>query len=290
MPASSSISSTGLDGPQKTGCSAYRSLVVVDLDGTLLGSNHRCAERDVKTLERLGREGHCRAIATGRSLYSLKRVLGEDFPIDHIVFSSGAATLDCRTGGMTVGPSLGPEAIAEISSALTEWELDYAILHQIPESHLFTPFARPDPHPDFLRRHQHYVDFFRPHPPERACQFLAVTDAREELLHRIRRDLRAFKVIRATSPLDGRSMWLEVYPWGVSKAAACEQLRQALGIPRKRTFAIGNDFNDIDLLDWAANRALVANGPSSLRERYEVVPSNDENGFSEAVLRWSPQL
>ena len=59
-----------------------RSAVFTDLDGTLLNSSQRLSDINRQTLTSLGRAGICRVVATGRSLYSARRVLDDAFPID----------------------------------------------------------------------------------------------------------------------------------------------------------------------------------------------------------------
>ena len=40
--------------------------------------------------------------------------------------------------------------------------------------------------------------------------------------------------------------------------------------------AVGNDFNDLDLLHWAGKGYAVANSPDPIRALFPLVPSNDE--------------
>jgi hydroxymethylpyrimidine pyrophosphatase-like HAD family hydrolase len=47
--------------------------------------------------------------------------------------------------------------------------------------------------------------------------------------------------------------------------------------------AVGNDYNDLDLLEWADHAYVVGNAPAELRARYTAVASNEEGGFSAAV-------
>jgi len=49
---------------------------------------------------------------------------------------------------------------------------------------------------------------------------------------------------------------------------------------------VGNDFNDLDLLEWAQTRFVMANAPAELRERFPTVASNDSCGVAEAIARW----
>jgi hypothetical protein len=99
----------------------------------------------------------------------------------------------------------------------------------------------------------------------------------------LRDALPAFQVIRTTSPLDGRSTWVEVFPAGVGKADAAAWLLEREGRGNTLSVAIGNDYNDLDLLEWADRAFVVSNAPAELRERYTAVASNDDGGFSEAV-------
>ena len=90
-------------------------------------------------------------------------------------------------------------------------------------------------------------------------------------------------VVRTTSPLDHASTWIELFPIGVSKAHAADWIRTRHGIGRTRTIAVGNDYNDLDMLEWADRACVVSNAPVSMRARFEVVRSNDEGGFTDAV-------
>ncbi len=94
------------------------------------------------------------------------------------------------------------------------------------------------------------------------------------------------KVILTTSPLDMASRWIEIFPRTVSKAIASAWICAELGLDPKRALAIGNDFNDRDLLDWAPDARVVANAPEALKQSYLSVSSNDDDGFSQAVQEW----
>ena len=99
------------------------------------------------------------------------------------------------------------------------------------------------------------------------------------------RRLPEFRVIRATSPLDHRSRWFEIFPRGVGKSFATGWLRARGHGAAGLSLAVGNDYNDVDLLEWAELPFVVANAPGELLSRFPNVPSNDEGGFSEAVRR-----
>jgi hydroxymethylpyrimidine pyrophosphatase-like HAD family hydrolase len=141
---------------------------------------------------------------------------------------------------------------------------------------------------DFERRVQLYADHMRPFDrpfsiSEPMCQALVIDPTPSPGSYpELSRELSEFSVIRTTSPLDGQTTWIEVFPRGVCKSAAASWLLQRVPAG-SRSLAVGNDYNDVDLLEWADLACVVANAPSELCARYRRVPSNDASGFSEAV-------
>ncbi len=72
-------------------------IIFIDLDGTLIGDNRKVSERNLNSLQRAGDLGITRVIATGRSLFSFRKSIPLDFPIDYLIFSSGAGVMDWKT-------------------------------------------------------------------------------------------------------------------------------------------------------------------------------------------------
>jgi hypothetical protein len=105
-------------------------------------------------------------------------------------------------------------------------------------------------------------------------------------LQAVRQKLKGLTVIQTTSPIDGRSTWIELFPAGVSKGLTAAWLAGELGIPRTCTLSVGNDFNDVDLLEWAQTRFVTANAPPELKQRFPAVASNNHGGVTEAIELW----
>jgi hydroxymethylpyrimidine pyrophosphatase-like HAD family hydrolase len=121
-----------------------------------------------------------------------------------------------------------------------------------------------------------------------ASQFLAVVprDRTTDALRAVRNGLPGLSVIHSTSPLDHESTWIEFFHPGVSKGKTSAWLASKLKIDVTDTMAIGNDYNDLDLLEWAAHSYVVDNAPDDLKCRFQPVASNDNGGVAEAVRRW----
>lgn len=267
--------------------------VATDLDGTLFSSKHACSAANLAALRMLGERGVIRVIATGRSIYSAKKVLPPDMPIDYLVFSSGAGVMEWPTQQMLRAAHLSAENIRQTAQVFIEHQVDFMVHAPIPDNHYFWYHATQRENPDFLRRLNWYREMARPFDDsvwglERACQFVAIEPAASGLAmyERVRPHLEPLTVIRATSPFDGESFWLEIFPNGVSKAAACEWIAQRHQINQRATLAIGNDYNDLALLAWGGTSYVVANAPPDLHAMYPAVASNDADGFSEAINLW----
>jgi len=267
------------------------SLFATDLDGTLIRSDGSFSYEDLNSLRRLGESGCTVVLASGRSPFSLERCLaGRKLPVDWYVLSSGAGILNPE-GAVHISHSLSENETLEIHRAFTALGIeDISIQSPFPYTHRLNWI--PGNHgKDFITR----LDLYRGHSRkiDSACisaseviGFVAPEYA-EDTIARLHDVLgRRFSIIRATSPLDNTTVWVEVFPHGVSKASGCEYIRRELGINRENTSAIGNDWNDIHMLDWAAVSFVVENTPEELSSRYTRVPSNDDHGVMTAAGIW----
>jgi hydroxymethylpyrimidine pyrophosphatase-like HAD family hydrolase len=76
---------------------------------------------------------------------------------------------------------------------------------------------------------------------------------------------------------------MEVFNPDVSKSKGIEWLINHLQLTDPYVFAIGNDYNDLDMLNFAHSSFAVSNAPQELKEKFQVTKSNNENGFTKAI-------
>jgi hydroxymethylpyrimidine pyrophosphatase-like HAD family hydrolase len=253
-------------------------MLVSDLDETLLKRGQPFDPHDVQALRLLGAQGVVRVIATGRSLAAARHAIPAEFPIDYLIFSSGAGILDWRSQELLASHILPAEQAEFAVRVLLAHELDFMIHAPIPAQHIFHFHRSGKPNPDFERRlARHAVDGRVPDQcvSGAASQLLAISTSGDpvEPFETLCRELTGLSVIRATSPLDGHSMWMEVFACGVSKSQAAAWIAQSRGIAREGTLALGNDYNDWDLLRWAGRAAVVRNAPAAMQAEFTAVTS-----------------
>jgi hypothetical protein len=92
------------------------------------------------------------------------------------------------------------------------------------------------------------------------------------------------KSIRTEYPARDLSI-LDLLPPGVSKGWALERLARRLGVDRKETMAIGDNWNDVDMLEWAGQGVMMGNAAPELRAMakmrgWKQAPHNDEDGVA----------
>ncbi|MRT92477.1 HAD family hydrolase [Ancylomarina sp. 16SWW S1-10-2] len=263
-------------------------IVISDLDGTLLPPQGEVSHRDLNTLLRLKEEKIVRVIATGRNLYSALSVLEDDFPIDYLIFASGAGIFDWNKRKLILSQHLDADSVFELSSELIRLKRDFMILDTIPNNHQFAYYRTGNPNPDFDRRLSLYKPFANPignaeETKREACQLIVILSSCVDGFNELKAQFDHVKVIRATSPLDHESIWMEIFPLHISKAYGAEWLCNYLKIESNCSIVIGNDYNDLDLLEWGKHPYVVANAPKELKDTYQVSKSVDDSGFSHAI-------
>ncbi len=263
-------------------------MVITDLDGTLLDDQSRLGKQNYDTLQWLGKNGIVRVVATGRNLFSAKKVLPKDIPIDYLIFSTGAGAINWDTGELIYAAHLVESEVRLSIETLIDANMSFMVHDLVPGNHAFLYHDSDCGNNDFARRMELYSDFAKPlitDPPNyrNASQLIAIVPENLRVLEEIRSRLSELKVVRTTSPLDGQNMWIEIFPANVSKGHTAEWLCKKLAVNPSATLGTGNDYNDLDLLNFVEFPFIVSNAPEPLKKLFRNCKSNSDNGFTDAV-------
>ena len=269
----------------------YKKIMVSDLDGTLINGNKIFENKIIDTLNNLNKFNILRIIATGRNLFSANKILYNSFPIDYLVFSSGVGIIRWKDKEIIKKNSFSIHDRDNVLKVLFSYKLDFMAHKNVPLNHHFYFHKIQKNNTDFDRRLTIYKDFAIPltnkHIDSEISQFVIIIDnSKLELYNILSNQMNNYNVILTTSPLDGHSYWIEIYPKNVSKSHACNFLMNKYNISKEESFAIGNDYNDIDLLDWSKYSYVVDNAPTQLKEKYIPVKSCNDAGFYHAIKDW----
>lgn len=267
-------------------------LVATDLDGTFLNNNRSVSPENHETLHWLGSKNVARVAATGRNLTKVREVISDETPFDFIVFSSGAGVYDWNQKKHIYSRNIGKQASMKMMKFLVNEQLNFHVFFPVPENHKHWFYRGNKACEEFER----YFIFNKAHsvelntaeiPDTEVCQFLVIIPEDVNLFNELREKFEAvspeLRVIRSSSPLTKGYIWIEIFHRSVSKGNAVKHLCALLEIDRQHTFGIGNDYNDIDLLEFTNHSVVVENAPDDIKKEFAVTNSNEENGFAKAV-------
>ena len=119
---------------------------------------------------------------------------------------------------------------------------------------------------------------------EPVYKFLIISDREKDLLDIIDRLVE----VDGLNVTQSMPMLCDVMKEGITKAYALQKLSESLGIKRKEIAAIGDQHNDIDLIEYAGLGIAVANAEDALKEKADIVTNanNNQDAVSEAIERF----
>lgn len=256
--------------------------IAVDMDGTLLNSQHQLSPRNEEALRRAWAQGVQIIFATGKTRLSA-------VPIIHKL---GLTTPGVYVQGLVIANADGTvryERLLEHSLALEVAELATAVGcsmvayagHRLltnvrnAETDVFIKYHEPTPEPfgTWARALETPVNKF----------IMVSTKARIDAL---RPQLEAAVHGRATI-VQALDFMLEILPHGASKGDGVCRLLADLDIPANQLLAVGDGENDVEMLQLAGVGVAMGNAmPSAKQAAPHITGTNDEDGVAQAIERW----
>lgn len=269
-------------------------LVATDLDGTFLRDDKTISARNLKALELLGENKVIRVVATGRNLRKVNEVIPAHVPFDYVVFSSGAGVFDHLTNRHIFSQNISEESSNILIRYLVRQDLNFHAFWPVPENHHLWFHRGNKPCEEFERYFSFHNSYAFPLPENGKietglCQLLVVIPGNERIFENMKANIEALcpeiRIIRSSSPLNTGYIWIEIFHKEVSKGNGVLYLCNMLNIKPEQTIGIGNDYNDIDLLEFTEHSFITDNAPEILKGSFRLLPTNEEDAFAHAVER-----
>ena len=269
-------------------------LVATDLDGTFLRNDKSISKENIDTLHFLGEKGILRVIATGRNLKKTMEVISPEVPFDYIVFSSGAGVYDPIHNKLLYEQNLKKEVVQQLVDFLIENDLNFHLFKPVPENYKCWYHRGSVLCQEFESYSDFHQSYSEPLPTEQpigseASQFLVVFPNNLDRFLTLKNDIEMrfqdIKVVRTSSPLEAGYIWMEIFHQSVSKGNGVKFVCDTFKIEHEYTLGIGNDFNDLDLLEFTNYSYIVENGPEEMKERFLSARSNEESAFAQVVRK-----
>lgn len=265
-------------------------LVAVDLDGTLLSSTRTIARADQRALVACADAGVAVAVVTGRRLPSA-RIFVDALGIEPFVVANSGAIIHER-GRILRRSLLSSELALEVLDVAAELAIE-PVVHDGPdgEGHLILREAAKE-----LPHVGRYLNQTIPPPiwvPAIALArdpvqigFAAGLVAIRKLAARLSHELSAVSVIKTEYPTEDLAL-LDVLAADANKSAGLKFLSHHTGVPMSDTLAIGDNWNDVDMLEAAGIGVVMANAVDELKQKgFEETAANDDDGVARAIYRF----
>jgi Cof subfamily protein (haloacid dehalogenase superfamily) len=267
-------------------------LIAVDIDGTLLNSQFRISEMDLQSLRRANQQGIEVILVTGRRhafALPIAQQLGFDL---WLISSNGAVTRSLQ--GEAFHRDLVPAATClEVCAAMQEFRGNMVVTFD-KESKGALVLERMDELTSSIRhwleKNMQYIEFVV--PIERALTSDPVQAMFCGTISRMQAAVRTLEskqvkdritVVRTEYPVRDLCI-VDVLNRDCSKGHALKRWATFRGIPREQVMAIGDNFNDLEMLAFAGAPFIMGNACEELKARgWPVTSCNDENGVAAAV-------
>jgi len=267
-------------------------LLAADIDGTLLNPQFQISEVDMAALRRAHQEGVEGILVTGRR-HRFAIPIAEQLGFDLWLISSNGAITRSLAGEDFHRDLLPAETCRKLCGAMREFRGNTVLTFDIEGkgavvlehmNELNESIQR------WLEKNLQYIDFVIPlenslttNPVqamfcgriERMHEALAVMAGSE-----LEKDI---TVLRTEYPARDLSI-VDVLNQGCSKGHALERWANFRGVPREQVMAIGDNYNDVEMLAFAGQPFIMGNASEELRGKgWAVTLSNDQNGVAAAI-------
>ena len=255
-------------------------LLASDIDGTLVDSGY-INPRNVEMIRTFVNEGGKFCLCTGRSIGAVECVLRQLDGVSHSVTANGCMIYDYEESKTLYelhlpkldykAAQLACESFPNVGSEIHAG-INVLTLNRTPDSDL---------HQKYEELPTNCVDF------NTACDynwnkvvyFLTDETLYNELIPFLENNVTDCKLIVTSAIIDGlKRNYLEQVPKGVSKLSALKKLCEMLDIKEGKLFAIGDYYNDLEMIKNADISAVTVDTPDDIKQYAKFVGGSCKDG------------
>jgi len=251
-------------------------LLAIDIDGTLLDSRGHVPDAHRDALVDAAAAGVEVALATGRSFH-FTRPIAHALPLPLTLIVNNGALVKDGDGTTRLRHLLDRDVARAVLAGTTAYEDSVALVFdRAPaDEERQILFERMDwEHPNrrgYFEKNQAFIGTASP------------------LAGALTEDPIASRFSVALTEYAHRDFSLvDVNGEGCSKGATLERWAAERGLAREDVMAVGDNFNDAEMLEFAGTPVVMGNACAELKARgWPVTASNDEGGLAEAIRQFA---
>ncbi len=265
-------------------------LLIVDIDGTIAGKSNQVSTRVKQAITAAQAKGVRVGIATGRMYKSALRFhheIGADFPV---IAYQGAWIQDPATRKVHRHIPVPVATARELVDYFEQPDLfDKLSLHVYRDDSLYVRDINPDTELYIGRSGipAHAVGDLRTILTDRPTKILAMSED-IDLINRLLVDLQQRYTKEELHITTSVPIFLEATNAGVNKGTAIDYVaKELLGVTAQNVMAIGDNYNDVEMIDYAGIGVAMGNAPKDVRANADwVAPDIEDDGVAIAIEKF----
>lgn len=269
-------------------------LIALDMDGTTLNDNHiTISSKNRKAISFALDNGIIVVPATGRTLNKLPHAIRKVSNIRYVITSNGASVVDLKSDKTIYSNLIPQKAAIEVLKIITDCRV-YAEVYYAGKAYVERGVPSNLQYRSMTLKF--YSLFLRHEKVDSLVGFVEKNgDAIEkiELLpdniskkDDLERKLKGMPVSITTSGMNS----IEINNYQTNKGAALEWLCKYLSIKADEVMAIGDNFNDLEMLKWAGIGVAVKNANPVVKSAADFVTlSSNCSGVAYAIRHFVKQ-
>lgn len=256
-------------------------MLVLDLDDTLLDKNQSLSDKTIETLNRLERKGLKIVIATGRMYCSALPKIDQIGLKGPMVTYNGAYVRDNGQDKVILHKPIEQEIAEKI---IKEAEEEGLHINLYLDDNLYV--AEKNKYSELYQSisgiEAEAVGVVSNFILGSPTKLLIITDDIEIK----RKYLSKFKdkygdILEIT---ESKDYFIEFMAKGVSKGSAVKNIADDFGIPMEKVIAIGDNWNDLEMIQQAGLGIAMENSPAGVKKEADMTaPHHDQEGVSEIL-------
>ena len=270
-------------------------LLAIDIDGTLLDSCGRLPDTHRDAVAEAAGRGLEIALATGRSFH-FSLPIADALPVPLTLIVNNGAMVKDRRGATQLRHLLARDAAHAVLLGTRAYEDSVALVFDRPDERQVL-FERMDwTHPNRRGYYEKNKAFIAEAPAPLAEMLTedpvqVMFNGRVEQMRALTAALRALAIadqfsVAVTEYAHRDFSLVDVNGAGCSKGSTLERWAARRGVTRDQVMAVGDNLNDIEMLDFAGTAIVMGNATDTLKEGRAVTGTNDEGGLADAIRRY----
>lgn len=270
-------------------------LVAIDMDGTLLDSRKELPDENRDTIEKYAKKGIMFAFCTGRVMNEIQLIWDKLPSVNYAVTCNGSLVYDIsdrKQFRQIHGDTLTMEEVRDIYEFIDK--LGYPMMFELQADGVVYAEKESIEHPEWyeieyirelLKETRVPVQNIKSYIYERTEDVgkINIFFPNMQIRNQVLEQLKVLDYDLAYSEPTN----LDINKKGSNKGRGLEMLMRHLNLTTREVLAIGDNFNDIELLQTTPNSVAMGNAPQEIKDCANyITKSNDESGVAYAIKKF----